>query len=285
LPNLNVEDPVWRSLVRDVRFRRALSLAIDRHEINQVRYLGYAKEGNDTVFASSPLYKPEYRTMWAQFDLKKANALLDELGLTQRNDRGIRLLPDGRPMTVIVETAGEDAQQIDILELIADTWLKVGIKLLNKPLQRELFRKRIYAGTTLVSVWGGLENGLPTPDMSPRELAPTAQDQLQWPRWGQFYETSGEAGEPVDLLEAKELLRLNEEWAATADSKTREAIWHRMLEIRANQTFTMGIVSGVPQPVVINRRLRNCPAKGLYNWDPGAHFGIYRPDTFWFAKS
>jgi peptide/nickel transport system substrate-binding protein len=285
LPNLNVEDPVWRNLVRDVRFRRALSLAIDRHEINQVLYLGYAKEGNDTVFASSPLYKPEYQTMWAQFDLKKANALLDELGLTQRNNQGIRLLPDGRTMTVIVETAGEDGQQIDILELIADTWLKVGIKLLNKPLQRELFRKRIYSGKTLVSVWGGLENGLSTPDMSPRELAPTAQDQLQWPKWGQFYETSGEVGEPVDLLEAKELLRLNEEWVAAADSKRREAIWHRMLEIRANQTFTIGIVSGVPQPIVTNRRLLNFPAKGVYNWDPGAHFGIYRPDTFWFAKS
>ncbi|MEE9595530.1 MAG: ABC transporter substrate-binding protein, partial [Acidiferrobacterales bacterium] len=147
-PNLNVDDPVWRNLVRDVRFRRALSLAIDRDEINQVLYLGYAKEGNDTVFASSPLYKPEYQTAWAQFDLKKANALLDELGLTQRNDQGIRLLPDSRPMVVIVETAGEDEQQIDILELITDTWHKAGIKLFTKPLQRELFRNRIYSGTT-----------------------------------------------------------------------------------------------------------------------------------------
>ena len=118
--------------------------------------------------------------------------MLDELGLTQRNDQGIRLLPDGRPMTIIVETAGEDAQQVDILELITDTWHKAGIKLLTKPLQRELFRNRIYSGTTLVSVWGGLENGLSTADMSPRELAPTAQDQLQWPKWGQFYETSGD---------------------------------------------------------------------------------------------
>ena len=29
-PNLNVEDPGWRALLHDVRFRRALSLAIDR---------------------------------------------------------------------------------------------------------------------------------------------------------------------------------------------------------------------------------------------------------------
>jgi peptide/nickel transport system substrate-binding protein len=23
------------------------------------------------------------------------------------------------------------------------------------------------------------------------------------------------------------------------------------------------------------------PDKGIYNWDPGAFFGIYRPDHFW----
>jgi len=26
------------------------------------------------------------------------------------------------------------------------------------------------------------------------------------------------------------------------------------------------------------------PADGIYNWDPGAHFGIYKPDGFWFRK-
>ena len=54
-PNLNVEDPGWRGLVRDARFRHALSLAIDRSEINQVLYYGLAAEGNDTVF---PLWPP-----------------------------------------------------------------------------------------------------------------------------------------------------------------------------------------------------------------------------------
>jgi peptide/nickel transport system substrate-binding protein len=41
-------------------------------------------------------------------------------------------------------------------------------------------------------------------------------------------------------------------------------------------------VTGNLQPVVIGNDVRNVPAEGLYNWDPGAYFGIYRPDTFWF---
>jgi peptide/nickel transport system substrate-binding protein len=26
------------------------------------------------------------------------------------------------------------------------------------------------------------------------------------------------------------------------------------------------------------------PEEAVYNWEPGAHFGVYRPDTFWFEQ-
>ena len=281
-PNLNVADPGWRALMHDARFRRALSLAIDRHEINQVIYFGLATEGNDTVHEKGPLYEEDYRTRWARFDLAAANALLDEIGLVERNDEGIRLMPDGRPLEIIVETAGEDTEQTDVLELVGWTWKEAGIKLFSKPLQREVFRNRIASGQTVVSVWSGLENGLPLPDMSPRDLAPTRQDQFQWPRWGQFYETAGASGETPTLAPARELAELSRGWLSAPDTGARRAIWERMLAIRADSVFSIGIVSGVPQPVVVDARLRNVPEKGIYNWDPGAHFGIYRPDTFWF---
>ena len=281
-PNLNVEDAGWRELLRDVRFRRALSLAIDRHEINQVIYFGLATEGNDTVHAKGPLYEEDYRGRWAQFDLGAANTLLDEMGLVERDDEGIRLMPDGRPLEIIVETAGEDTEQTDVLELVGWTWKEAGIKLFSKPLQREVFRNRIASGQTVVSVWSGMENGLPLPDMSPRDLAPTRHDQYQWPRWGQHYETAGASGEPPALAPARELAELSRGWLSAPDTGARRAIWQRMLEIRADNVFSIGIVSGVPQPVVVDARLRNVPEKGIYNWDPGAHFGIYRPDTFWF---
>ena len=61
-----------------------------------------------------------------------------------------------------------------------------------------------------------------------------------------------------------------------------ERAWHAMLELHVQQQFTIGVVSGVPQPVVARRTLVNVPDKGFYNWDPGAFFGIYRPETFWF---
>ena len=282
VPNLNAEDPVWRSLWRDVRVRRALSLAIDRHEINQAIFYGLARESANTLLPKSPLFRPEYRRAWARFDLKQANSLLDEAGLARRDIDGIRLLPDGRRVEFVIETAGESTEEADVLSLIRDTWLEIGIKIYARPTQRELFRKRIYAGSTLMSVWGGLDNGVATADMSPRELAPTSQAQLQWPKWGQYFEEKGAVGEPPELPEVKRLAELYEAWRLSSSTAKREAIWHEMLKINADQVFTIGTVNGTRQPVVVAKHLVNVPDEGIWTFDPGGYFGLYMPDTFWF---
>ena len=283
-PNLNVSDPVWKPILRDVRFRRALSLSIDRAQVNQVLYFGLATESNDTVVAESPLFRKEYQTRWAQYDRKAAEKLLDQLGLKRGAD-GVRVLPDGRPMEIIVETAGESTEQTDVLELIRENWRDLGIKLFPKPSQREVLRNRVFSGEALMSVWSGIENGIAGADISPEELAPTSQQQLQWPKFGQHFETGGRAGEAPDIPEVAELLKLNTAWRNATSREERAKIWHRMLQIHAEQLFSIGVVNGVAQPVVVRNSLRNVPEKGIYNWDPGAFFGIYRPDTFWFGES
>jgi len=283
-PNLNAEDDVWRELFRDARFRRALSLAVDRDEINQVMYFGLGIGGNNTVLPSSPLYKEKYRFAWAEYDVERANALLDEIGLTERTGDGLRRLPDGRPMELIVETAGEETEQSDILELVRETWSKLGMRIHTKPSQREVFRNRIFSGETLMSIWYGLENGIPTADMAPVEFVPTDQNQLQWPKWGQYYQTKGEAGEPPDLPEAERLMALFEAWRLAPTTAERAEIWHEILSIYGDQVYSIGLIGGILQPVVAKQSLRNLPEEAIFNWEPGAQIGIYRPDTFWFDR-
>ncbi len=284
-PNLNVADDGWRSLLRDARFRRALSYAIDRDEINQVVYFGLAQPSQNTVLQESPLWHEDYQSAATAFDIDKANKLLDEVGLTQRNSEGIRLRPDGEPLELIVETAGESTEESDVLELVRDSWLKAGIKLHTKPSQRDVLRNRVFSGETMMTVWSGLENGVPTANIPPTELAPTSQIQLQWPKWGQYVETNRQSGEFPDMPEAVRLMELLGEWYATHDGSRKAAIWHEMLKTHAENLFTIGLVAGVRQPVVVSLDLRNVPQEGVYNWDPGAHFGIYEPDTFWFESS
>lgn len=283
-PNLNSNDPVWRELVRNVRFRQALSLGIDRHEINQVVYFGLTNESNNTVLPESMFHNQDLQTRYAVFNVEEANRLLDEIGLTERNSKGLRLRPDGKPLEIIIHTAGESTEETDILELIHDSWLKLGIKIYTKPSQREVFRERVFSGEAMMSIWSGLENGLPTADMSPDELAPTRQDQFQWPKWGQYYETKGEVGEKPDIDEAIELAELNNQWRLATATSEREKIWQKMLDIFCEQVFTIGIINTVPQPIVINRDLVNVPEQAIYAWKPTSYFGVYHPDIFWFEN-
>ncbi|MGH6891956.1 MAG: ABC transporter substrate-binding protein, partial [Dongiaceae bacterium] len=139
-PNLTTTDVVWRGVLRDARCRRALSLALDRNEINQAIYYGLGIPGANTVLQQSPLYKPEYTVAWSEQGVDQANALLDEMGLTKRSDDGFRQLADGRPMVIIVDTAGESTEESDILQLVRDSWRKVGVDLFTKPSEREVFR-------------------------------------------------------------------------------------------------------------------------------------------------
>ena len=284
-PNLNVNNPILRKLIRDVRFRRALSLSVHRHEINQVIYYGLAIGGNNSVLPESPLYRPIYRNKWANFDLQKANQLLDEIGLVQRDSSGIRLMPDGSPLHLIIETAGESTEQTDVLELVRDSWLKIGIKIFSKPSQRNVFRNRIFSGETAMSIWSGVENGLITADSSPAEFVPTSQQSLQWPKWGQYHETNGKAGEKPTGEHVIHLLELYQRWKNTAAQKEKSKIWQKILEIHSDQVYSIGLVAAVLQPVVVSSQLKNVPLSAIYNWNPGAHFGIYKPDTFWFANA
>lgn len=285
MPNLNCKDDVWRNLFRDVRVRRALSLAIDRSEINKAAFYGIAKESANTVLPESRLYKPEYAEAYITHDPDEASRLLDEAGLDRRNEKGFRLLPDGRIMQIVIETAGEDNFESDVLELVADHWYKVGIAIHVRASSRELFRSRIRGGETIMCVWQGLDNGVPTADMSPKELAPTADDQLQWANWGLHYLSGGSDGRPPDMPEPLKLLDLLAAWRRSGETAEREKIWHEMLSIYTDQVFTIGIVNAALQPVVSSSKLRNMPSRGLFCFDPYAYLGVYMPDTFWFGES
>ncbi len=283
-PNLNAVDPEWRKLNRDVRFRRALSLAVDREELNQVVYLGLAKPSNNTIMERSQLFKPEYATKWANYDPKLANKLLDEIGLNKRGANGIRLLPDGRPANIIVELASEETEDTDALQLIGDGWKKIGIKMLTKPQTRENFRLRAFSGEAIMTAFAGVVTVVPTANTSPREFVPAMQGGLQWSSWGLFVESKGRQGEKCDLPSACRLMDYLHEWETAVDPAVRRKAWDEILAANADEVFSIGTVNGIRQPIVVGPKIRNVPKEGYYAWDPGGYIGLYQPDTFWIGQ-
>ncbi|MGH7318570.1 MAG: ABC transporter substrate-binding protein, partial [Candidatus Rokuibacteriota bacterium] len=279
-PNLTTTDAVMRQLFHDRRFRRALSLAIDRAEINKILYYGLGVIGQNTVLRS-PAVHEDPRMAYARFDLAQANRLLDEMGLTARDAKRFRLRPDGKRLDIIVETSGESTEQSDVLELVQDTWAQIGIELLIRPSQREVFRRRVFSGDAVMSVSNSDLFGLPTPDMDPASLAPVNSQHLQWPQWGTHYETKGASGEAPPPV-ARRLVELYGRWLRSTDRRERARIWGEMLDINAEEVFSIGIIGGTLQPVIVKNGLRGVPEKAVYAWDPGAHFGMHSPDTFYW---
>ena len=75
-------------------------------------------------------------------------------------------------------------------------------------------------------------------------------------------------------------MELLHDWERANNDQDRAAAWSEMLAIHADQIYGIGILAEAPQPIVVSARMRNVPKKGMWAWDPGAHFGVHRMDEF-----
>ena len=136
---------------------------------------------------------------------------------TERDDDGIRLLPDGRSAQIIVETAGESTLETDVLELVTDHWRKVGIALFIRTSQRDVFRSRAIGGADhdgdLVGHRQWRADGRHEPRRSWRRRSTTSCNG----RSGAcYYLSHGQKGAAPDLPEAVELVELLKQWRRLA---------------------------------------------------------------------
>src|SRR2546428_791503 len=96
--NLNYDaDPEIAKWFNTADLRRALALGIDRDQINETFWLGTGTPSS-VVPADNNKYNPgpQYRKMWATLDVKKANEMLDKIGLSKKDAQGYRLRSDGK---------------------------------------------------------------------------------------------------------------------------------------------------------------------------------------------
>ena len=117
--------------------------------------------------------------------------------------------------------------------------------------------------------------------MPPTEFAPALVEALNWSAWGAYHESQGKEGEAIDYQPARDLIEQYVYWRHATTAEARTERWTKILEIHADETFSIGIVSMARQPVVVSNKMRNVPEEGIYGWDPGAQYGIHRMDAFW----
>ncbi len=254
-------DPVLREIFRDVRFRQAMSVAINRDEINELVFLGLGTPRQATINDTASFYKKEWGEAYAQYDVELANKLLDEMGLDKKGPDGIRLRPDGQPLAFQLEYVNQEGPKQDICELVVKHWAQVGVKAEAVMREKAYLTERLNAMEHDCSAWHvdrQLERIAWGNGWMGSKLGPGGNSMITWAKgWRDWLLSGGTRGvEPSQ--EAKDVEEVWNQWRASLigtpeymDAATRT---HGLL---AQNLWVIGTVGQTPQPVIVSNKVEN----------------------------
>jgi peptide/nickel transport system substrate-binding protein len=284
--NLSYEaDPEVAKWLANTDFRRALSLAMDRDQLNETFWLGTGTPGSAVVGESSPFNPgPEFRKLWSTYDAAKANQLLDQLGLTNKDPQGLRLRTDGKgPLRLGINTYVGFFQFTQAAQMISEQWKKVGIAADVTELERSLSYSKKAANDyhIHVDVHWGTENMFAQLVWTMLPLDGTA---AIGPLYGRWYETGGKEGKepPPKIKEAMDAYLA----ASSAPDAERIELAKKVWRIAADEVWTIGTVGLSPaiQGLRIAKgNLKNVPAR-MFNGASTNSPGQTRPETYFFQN-
>jgi peptide/nickel transport system substrate-binding protein len=286
--NLNYDaDPEIAQWFNTTDFRRALSLGIDRDQINETFWLGTGTPGS-VVPIDTNKYNPgpQYRKLWATLDVKKANEMLDKVGLAKKDAEGYRLRSDGkgRLRVEIMTLGGQFVQFTQIAEMVREQWKKIGIDLTVQEVERSLALKRTAANEQQLGAWNndGSEHLFTFPlHVFPFEIAAVASSGPLYAKWFQSAGTQGK--EPTGRL--KELMEKYKK-AFGVPEKERIELGKEVWKIAADEVYIIGVIGMGPASMgvrVVKTNMGNVPSR-QYNSPDGKTPTISRPVTFFWKK-
>jgi peptide/nickel transport system substrate-binding protein len=282
--NLNHRDEGLRKIFQDVRFRRAMSLAINREEVNDIVYFGQGVPRQLTVVPSSRYFEPEFAAAWAEFDPVRAGELFDEMGLVDRDGDGTRERLDGEALQITLEyMIGETPKQIT-LDLVTAYWREVGVSVNLKQISGPLQAIRAKAGLMDMTIWHADRNTDILFPIEPYWYVPVngGWEQSQWSSWRRWYFTDGTRGsEPPKQI--KQLLGWWENLRRATDEKERIEMGKKILRSQAENLWALGVIGLGPHPIIVSDRLRNVPHQGYWGWDSRWSWPYY-PETWYLNQ-
>ncbi len=284
--NCTHKDPVLAQIFSDPQFSKAMSLALNREEINKSINFGLAKPVQGVpVHWTVSFAKPEWFTKDIEYDPDQANAILDQLGL-KRGPDGFRLRPDGKPLVVQIvysQQFGNPAQH----ELVKEYWEKVGVKIELKEVSTEAYRTMASNNDHDIAV---TDSGTTTEAplySNPFRFYPPFGDAALEPicggPWAEWHETGGKSGiEPPD--DVKELWDLTSKWQASLPGSDEYVkLGQQIVEIHMKHFWLIGVNTSTPAMTIVSTRMGNRPKYKINAFEYYRAYP-YRPDQ-WFFKT
>jgi len=274
--NMNFADGGLAEIHQDVRFRRAMSLAINREEMNNLLFFGAAVVRQMTVLPTSVHFREEYANAWVDYDVEQANALLDEMGLQWNSDRTVRLRPDGQPLQYQFDYFDAEGPKTQILELVTEYWRAIGVQVTAKAITRQLLLPRVQTNQEPMSMWHGDASTDVLLPVDPKwSVGKYGDESSLAPLWTQWFDTGGAEGEepPEFYLEALSTWR---EYSETLDPELAA----KLLQSQADNLWSIGTVGMTPWPFIVKNRIHNVPETGIHTWDGLFQFPYHSETLF-----
>ncbi len=261
-------------------FRKALSLAIERSEINETFFLGVGTEASLCPANSSPYFPSDrWDQEFAGFELDESNAILDSIGLDQKDSEGYRLLPSGERLVLSIDAvSGAFLPYPEIGERIAQMWQEIGIQLQVNPVERSLWEERMNANEPMMNLF---ETGEWNPETVTRLIPQN--------RWSPIAALWGATPNPDPAnydgpqWQKDQILK---HWEAiqTPDPDLRRQRYIEGMEIMCDNIPIIGMVVNVPvYTTLIKNNMRNVPKPMewvVYAQTPGNGY----PEQFFMSQ-
>jgi len=274
-------DPVLREIYSDVRFNYAMSLAINREEVNEALFLGLGIP-EQALPLNVPYVTDEDKKFMTEFDPVTANKLLDEIGLPLGKN-GYRMRPDGKELTILWEYTLQYVWSPDFPALIAEYWKNVGVKVLLKEVNTQLTRDKQKSNTLdITSEW--MAPYEPSMISTPALFLPPYASQwpimgLPWMDWKTSNGTSGEKP-PAWVIR---LWEIEKEWVSLLPGSPRYLeLGKEIIQINQDHLTVIGTLGNIPLITVVSNNLGNAPEWTINS----TYFGYsypYRADQ-WYLK-
>lgn len=258
-------DPEIMKWLRTKDFRNAISIGIDRNQLNEAFWLGVGTPGS---VAPSPdtIYSPgaEWNKKWAEYDPQKANAMLDRLGLDKKDRDGFRLRTDGkgRLRFEMVTVGGQFVPYTAVGEMIKQQWRRIGIDVDVKELERNLAFTRDNTNENQMITWAN--DGSEMLFLFARHALPVDSAESHMGKaYANWYASNGSAGkrpEEPEMLRAMDLFRKAFGMNEADQIKTAQEIWKIIVE----QQWSIGTVGQSPAFMgvrIVKNNMGNVPER------------------------
>ncbi|HVF90595.1 MAG TPA: ABC transporter substrate-binding protein [Blastocatellia bacterium] len=174
-------DPVKLKWFRDVKFRQAVSYALDREGMVRTAFQG---RGIPVYGFDSPANKVWYSDsiMKYPYNPEKAREMLREIGIFDRDGDGIAEDSEGNPVRFSLHTNGNRPYRVNIGTLIKDNLSKVGLDVNFQPLDANVVVDKLNTTRDFDAINLGWQSSFPPdPILSKNALLPSGRNYYAFP--------------------------------------------------------------------------------------------------------